>query len=224
MTDGTSPAASGPAGSLFEGRVGAFYLLSLLVRAEPRGLPGTIIDRVEFQRASEGHPLDDVIVHAHDAHGKPAVLEIQVKKGITFAPSDPIFLAVVGQIIKASRKPEFLNSHYELAIAISKTSHKIDGAYQDVLTWARESGDAATFINRINRPGSANDAMRTFVNTFRSNLCEEGAAHDDQSVWQLLSRLNCCLEHGPAFGSGFQLPDPIGEYLRKMELLLFHGR
>src|SRR6266566_3953657 len=87
-TEGTSPAASGPAGSLFEGQVGAFFLLSLLVRAEPRGLPGTIIDRVEFQRASEGHPLDDVIVHAHDGQGKSAVLEVQVKKGLTFTPSD----------------------------------------------------------------------------------------------------------------------------------------
>ena len=140
--EGTSPASSGPAGSLFEGQVGAFFLLSLLVRAEPRGLPGTIIDRVEFQRAPEGHPLDDVIVHAHGAQGKAAVLEIQVKKGISFAPGDPIFGSVVGQIVQASRKPEFLTSRYGLAIAISKTSQKIDGPYQDVLTWARELGDA----------------------------------------------------------------------------------
>src|ERR1700746_1119631 len=135
VTEGISPAASGPAGSLFEGQVGAFFLLSLLVRTEPRGLPGTIIDRVEFQRAPEGHPLDDVIIHAHNAQGKPGVLEIQVKKGITFAPGDPMFRSVIGQIVQASRKPEFLTGRYELAVAISKTSHKIDGAYQDALTW-----------------------------------------------------------------------------------------
>ena len=75
----SSPASSGPTGSHFEGEVGAHYLLSLLTGTEPRGLPGTVIDRVEFQRAAEGHPLDDVIVHAHDAHGASAVLEIQVK-------------------------------------------------------------------------------------------------------------------------------------------------
>jgi hypothetical protein len=201
VTEGTSPAASGPAGSLFEGQVGAFFLLSLLVRGEPRGLPGTIIDRVEFQRAPEGHPLDDVIVHSHDAQGKPAVLEIQVKKGIAFAPSDPIFRSVIGQIVRASRKPEFLTSRYELAIAISKTSQKIDGPYQDVLTWARELGDAATFMNRINRPGSTNDAMRTFVNTFRSHLREEGAAHDDESVWRLLRRLQIFVFDFTATGS-----------------------
>jgi hypothetical protein len=187
--DGTSPAASGPAGSLFESRVGAFFLLSLLVRAEVRGLPGTIIDRVKFQRGTEGYPLDDVVVHGHSAEGKEAVLEIQVKKGVTFTPSDKIFRSVVSQIAKAVSKPEFAISRHELAVAISKTSNKIDGPYQDVLTWARELGDAATFVNRINRTGSANDDMRTFVNTFRSHLQGEGTAHDDTSLWLALSRL-----------------------------------
>jgi len=201
MADGISPASSGPAGSHFEGQVGAFFLLSLLVRTEPRGLPGTIIDRVQFQRAPEGHPLDDVVVHAHDARGKPAILEVQVKKGIKFTPSDPIFRSVVGQIEQASRKPEFLNGRYELAVAISKTSHKIDGAYQDVLTWARQLDDAATFMSRINRQGSANDDMRTFVNTFRSHLREAGAAHDDETVWRLLRRLQIFVFDFTATGS-----------------------
>src|SRR6266446_4647821 len=150
MTQATSPASSGPAGGYFEGQVGASFLLSLLVGGDPRGLPGTIIDRVAFQRAAEGHPLDDVIVHAHDAQGQPATLEIQVKKSITFVLSDPIFRSVVDQIVEVSRSP------YELAIAISRTSRKIDGAYQDVLTWARQIGEAATFMNRISRRGSAN--------------------------------------------------------------------
>src|SRR6266516_3142940 len=97
-TIATSPAASGPAGPHFEGEVGAFYLLSMLAGAEPRGLPGTLVDRVELQRAAEGFPLDDVIVRAHDALGSPAVLEIQVKRSITFARKDPIFRAVVDQI------------------------------------------------------------------------------------------------------------------------------
>ena len=49
----------------------------MLVGAEPRGLPGTIIERVEFQRAGEGKPLDDVIIHARDAAGEPAEMEIR---------------------------------------------------------------------------------------------------------------------------------------------------
>jgi hypothetical protein len=35
-----------------------------------------VIARIELQRASEGRPLDDVIVHAHDASVTAAVLDI----------------------------------------------------------------------------------------------------------------------------------------------------
>jgi len=201
MANSVSPASSGPAGPHFEGQVGAFYLLSLLARVEPRGLPGTTIDRVEFQRAAEGHPLDDVIVHGHDPQGKPAVLEIQVKRSMTFAPRDTVFREVVGQIAKVVCKPEFSNARYELGIAISRTSQKIDGAYQDVLAWARQLGDTATFIDRINRRGSANKDMREFVNTFRSHLHEAGAPHDDETVWSLLRRLQIFVFDYTATGS-----------------------
>ena len=189
VTGGTSPTSTGPAGGYFEGQVGASFLLALLVGAEPRGLPGTTIDRVKLQRAAEGHPLDDLIVDAHDAQGNSAILEVQVKRDISFAPSDPVFRSVVGQIAKVAGKPEFLKSRYELAIALAQTSHKIEGPYQTVLTWARQLGDAATFMNRIKRPGSANDAMRSLVNTFRTHLQEAGAPHDDETVWRLLRRL-----------------------------------
>lgn len=196
----SSPAASGPAGSHFEGQVGAYYLLSMLAGAEPRGLPGTNIERVEFQRGAEGHPLDDVIVHAHDGRSA-AVLEIQVKRTITFAPGDTVFKAVVDQIAEASRKPEFDASRYELAIATSRSSQKIDGPYQDVLTWARQIGDAATFAARIERKGSANDDMRRFVHTFKAHLGNAGVSADDENVWRLLRRLHILVFDFTAPGS-----------------------
>jgi hypothetical protein len=179
------------------------------VGAEPRGLPGTIIDRVTFQKAAEGYPLDDVVINARDALGKPATLEVQVKRGITSAPGDKhlldkhnkIFREVVRQIVVASLKPEFLKSRFELSIAISRTSHNIDGAYQDVLTWARQIGDSVSFTNRIRRPGSADLRMRSFVETFRTDLKDVGAAHDDEAVWQFLRRLHILVFDFTATGS-----------------------
>jgi hypothetical protein len=184
----TSPASTGPAGAYFEGQVGAHYLLSILTASEPRGLPGTAIDRIELQRAGEGRPLDDIVIHAHDARGDPAVLEIQVKRTISFAPSDLVFRAVVGQIVEASRRAEVWTSRYQFAIATARTSRKIDCAYQEVLTWARQLDDAAAFLDRIERQGSANDDMRTFVRTFMANLRHAGSPDDPQTVWELLRR------------------------------------
>ena len=185
---GISPASSGPAGPHFEAQVGASYLLALLTGGEPRGLPGRVIDQLDLQHASEGRPLDDVIVHAHDEAGTTAVLEIQVKREIAFSPADKVFRDVVQQIAAAARRPDFRTSRYELAVATAKTSAKISGPYQDVLTWARQLGSATPFIERINRAGSANDNMRTFVETFRTRLQEAGAPDDDQTVWRLLRR------------------------------------
>lgn len=187
---GTSTLASGPAGTHFEGQVGASYLLAMLSGAPPRGLPGTTIDRIALQQANAGYPLDDVIVHSHDnVSGKPAVLEIQVKRSITFAAGDPVFRKVVSQIVKAAQRPDFLTQRYELAIATTKGSRRIDGAYQDVLTLARQIGDATAFAAQIDLAGVANDDMRAFVRTLKSHLRDEGSADGNETVWLLLRRL-----------------------------------
>lgn len=183
-----SPASSGPAGSHFEAQVGAFYLLALLAGSEPRGLPETRIDSVKLQRAAEGHPLDDVIVTAHDAAGVAATLEIQVKRSISFAPADDVFASVVDQIVTAARLPGFWEGRNELAVATARRSNKIDGPYQDVLNWARQLGSAKTFGARIVRSGSASDDMRTFVATFKSHLAACDYPSDDETVWKLLRR------------------------------------
>jgi hypothetical protein len=162
----------------------------MLAGAPARGLPGARIDRVALQQANAGRPLDDVVIHAHDSvSGKPAVLEVQVKRSITFAAADPVFRKVVGQIVKASQRPDFLTQRYELAIATTKGARKIDGSYQDVLTLARQIGDAATFAAQIDLAGVANDDMRAFVKTFKSHLRDEGSPDDNETVWLLLRRL-----------------------------------
>ena len=186
----SAPASTGPAGAHFEGQVGAHYLLAMLVGSEPRGLPRTTIARIEFQRGSEGHPLDDIVVHAHDDRGCSAVLEIQVKRTASFAPSDQTFREVVFQIAEASRQSELLTTRHEFAVAVARSSHRIEASYQEVLTWARRLSDAKTFVDRIRRPGSANEHMRTFVETFENNVRDARAAHDDETVWSLLSRFH----------------------------------
>jgi hypothetical protein len=62
-------------------------------------------------------------------------------------------------------------------------------------------GSATTFMERINRAGSANDNMRTFVGTFRTRLQEAGAPHDDETVWGLLRRFQILVYDFTAPGS-----------------------
>ena len=183
-----SPASSGPAGAHFEGQVAAHYLLTLLIGAEPRGLPGTRIEHVKFQRGPEGHPLDDVVIEARDREGGAAVLEIQARRSIRFTNSDRRFRDVVAQIAEASQRPGFFDRRHELAVAVARAPQNVQGACQDVLTWARQVDSADTLTARIERPGSANRDMRGFVDAFKTHLADVGTTHDGGTVWRLLSR------------------------------------
>jgi hypothetical protein len=197
----TSPASSGPAGPHFEGQVGGSYLLSMLLDVDARGLPGSKIHTIQFQRSDEGNPLDDVIVKAHDHAGNPATLEVQAKRAITFAPKDAVFAKVTLQIKKASETAGFWSSNHQLAIAIARTTERIERSYQDVLTWARNFEISEAFHARLARSGAGNEPMRTFVKTFRQNLTDAGGRSDDESVWRLLRRMQILAFDFTATGS-----------------------
>jgi len=183
-----SPAAAGPGGALLEGHVGAQYLLSLLSGGEGRGLPGVIISRIAFQQAAMGYPMDDVVVQGRDGQGRAATLELQAKRTINFTSSDKNFGDVVAFACRAMAKPDFASTRYELAVAISRTSTRIEQHVQDVLRWARDYQDAGGFFRRLNLPGATHQEKRDFVAALRGHMQAAGALHDDISVWRLLSR------------------------------------
>lgn len=160
----------------------------MLIGAEPRGLPGIRILKVQFQRRADGHLLDDVIVHGEDAGGIAATLGVQVKRSVSFAPSDPVFRDVVLQMGQTVQRDDFTSARYEMAVAIERTSAPIEHYYQEVLRWARTHSTAAEFMAHIARRGQASEAMRTFVKTVRDHLSAANFSHDDEVVWRILRR------------------------------------
>lgn len=199
-----APASTGNAGPQFEAKVGAFYALALLAGSEPRGLPGAIIRSVEFQQRIAGHPLDDVIVKATNADGSAATLEIQVKRTLTFTASDTQFREVVGQIWEAAQHADFNTTRYEVAVAIARTTTRIEHACQEVLHWAREVPDSATFAAHVARSNFASKDMRDFLDVFRTNLVLANAPTDDETVWQLLRRLQILVFDFESPGSDYE--------------------
>jgi hypothetical protein len=185
----TNPASSGGAGTHFEAKVGASYLLSMLLEVDARGLPGCRIESVSLQRSQEGHPLDDIVVRGVHQAGSAATLEIQAKRTLTFTASDTEFREVVKQIGAAASVEGFWGRSHQLGIAVARTTQSMEPSYQDVLSWARHLEGAKVFHERLNRTGTANPAMRNFVSVFRANLEAAGFDHDDEAVWKLLRRV-----------------------------------
>lgn len=198
-----APAATGGAGPQFEAKVGAFYVLPLLSGGEPRGLPGATVRSVAFQQRVAEHPLDDVVVKAVNRDGSPATIEIQVKRTLTFTASDTEFRHVVGQIWEVAQKPDYATSRYELAAAIARTTTRVEQVCQEVLHWARQLPDGATFAAHINRQSFASNDMRSFVDVFRANLALAGAPTEDEMLWRLLRRFQILVFDFESAGSDY---------------------
>ena len=176
-----SPRSTGPAGSQFEAKVGTHYALALLASTEPFGLPGAIIDRIEFQRGGQGHPLDDLIVHGKSAQGEDQCLEVQIKRAMKFTVRDENFTSIVDGIFRARSK----EPNRRFAVAIERTTGAIDNGVQEALELAQQTIDATSFLRLLKTPGRSNQAMRAFVEVFKRHLADAGEAEGD-SFFQVL--------------------------------------
>jgi hypothetical protein len=198
-----SPAAAGPAGARFEGKVGAFYLLTLLGHGEPRGLPGAVTRAVRFQQSAHGRPLDDVTIDAINADGSIAFLDIQAKRTINFTASDENFADIVRRLCGTAQKPELAAARYEMAVAVARTSMRIERDCQQVLQWARQLESGGSFAAHMQLPGFASNGMREFVEAFRHHLAAADAPSDDETVWRLLRRFQILVFDFEAPGSDY---------------------
>jgi hypothetical protein len=171
----SSPRSTGPAGGQFETKVGTHYALALLASTEPLGLPGAVVDRLEFQRGGQGHPLDDVIVRGMTPQGENRCLEVQVKRSMAFTENDANFQSVVDGIVRARE----IEPDRRFTVAIERTTGVIENGVQEVLELAQQTIDAASFLKLLETPGRSNKDMRAFVAAFRALLAAKDETGDD---------------------------------------------
>ncbi|NQY15704.1 MAG: hypothetical protein HRT81_17910, partial [Henriciella sp.] len=176
-----SPRATGPAGPQLEVKVGTHYALALLAETEPFGLPGVTIEKIEFQRKGLGHPFDDIIVKGVDRDGRPKCLEIQAKRSMAFTESDGNFPVLVADMLEGWRA----DPTRRFAAAIERTTKSIENGVQEVLELSRQTVDAASFFDALNKKGRSNDGMRKFVEAFQAHLAKAGET-DEEVCYQLL--------------------------------------
>lgn len=181
----TSPRAAGPAGPQFEAKVATHYGLAVLAQTEAFGLPGAIVDRLEFQRSGLGHPLDDIIVKATTRTGEQRCLEVQAKRSMSFTEGDEKFAAVVAAIVEGRKK----DAGRRFAVALERTSGAIENGVQEALELSRHATDAQSFLTLLNTPGRGNEDMRRFVGALKKHLADHGCGTDD-IVFEVLKSLS----------------------------------
>ena len=105
---------------------------------------------------------------------------------------------------EAAQKSEFATIRYELAVAIARTTTRVEHVCQEVLHWARQLQDSTTFAAHINHTKFASEGMRNFVDVFRANLAAAGAPTDDETVWRLLRCFQILVFDFKSPGSGYE--------------------
>ncbi|MEM7746905.1 MAG: hypothetical protein AAF346_01535 [Pseudomonadota bacterium] len=138
-------------------------------------MPGAVVDRIEFQRGGQEHPLDDVIVHGKTPEGEDRCLEIQVKRSMAFTENDANFASIVDAIVRARK----IEPNRRFAVAIERTTGAIDNGVQEALELAQQTIAAASFLKLLETPGRSNKDMRAFVAAFRVHLETSGETRDD---------------------------------------------
>lgn len=179
----TSPRASGPAGPQFEAKVATHYALAVLAKTEAFGLPGAIVERIEFQRRAQGYQLDDIIIKGKTRSGEERCLEIQAKRSIVFTETDRNFSVIVEGIVAGHKA----DPNRMFAAAIERTSGPIENGVQEALELARATTTPESFIELLDTPGRSNKDMRRFVKAFRKHLSNNEIT-DDKTLFQLLKR------------------------------------
>lgn len=181
-----SPISTGGGGADFERRVGAYYLAATLLQAVPRGLNAGIAQEVRFQRLYEGEPLDDLIVLT-DLPAGEAKLALQLKRDLVFGEEDKTFDEVMAACWETFKSPRFNVGIDRFGVCLALYSKKIDEYYQSVLSWARNSANAADFLSRVSVKRLANETQRSFVQLVRSKLdAYYGANITDDELWNFL--------------------------------------
>jgi hypothetical protein len=171
----TSPRAGGPAGPQFEAKVSTHYALAVLAQTEAFGLPGAVVDRLEFQRSGQGHLLDDIIVKATTRTGEQRCLEVQVKRSMSFTEGDEKFATIVAGIVEGRTK----DASRRFAVALERTSGPIENGVQEALELSRHATDAQSFMTLLNTPGRGNEDMRRFVGALKKLLASHGCGTDE---------------------------------------------
>ncbi len=181
MNKDTSPRATGPAGAQFEAKVATHYALAVLAKTEAFGLPGAIVERIEFQRRAQGYPLDDIIIKGETGSGEERCLEIQAKRSIAFTEGNKEFAGIVKDMVMGHNA----DPNRMFAVAIERTSGPIENGVQEVLELAHVTTTVESFLALLYSPGRGNPDMKRFVEAFRKHLSKNKIAADE-ILFQLL--------------------------------------
>ena len=178
------PAATGGAGYVYEDEVGAYFAAAMLVGATPvEGVTGRIV-RLNFQTASLGWALDDLLVTFESPSGERRRIGISEKSGRQFAgvKADPDFVHPAWSDLH-SQDGHFRPEYDIVALATPTMSQRARDAYERLreLVTTRQPDEVTASLADLSNP------ERTLWESLQDPVAE--SPDDEASPVELLAHM-----------------------------------
>jgi tRNA A37 threonylcarbamoyladenosine biosynthesis protein TsaE len=149
----SSPEATGGAGSSFEQKVGAYWLVQLLVGCIPPVFVDCIVQRVAFQTEHLGWSTDDLLITCVNGADQTKQLAAQVKRTFTVSASNEECQKAILDFWKDFNNPQIFAPHDRFLLITQRGTNTLLDHFTGLLDCARSARDAEDFERRLTTPG-----------------------------------------------------------------------
>lgn len=190
LNEAVSPAATGGEGTIFEHKVGAVCLATLLTGGQPFFLEAASLREVHLQTGHQGRNTDDIALTAIARDGTVRKALIQVKRSLTVSGKNGEFSDTIKKAFEDFRQEGRFNPNHDIVgIITSSLAANHARALTNLLDCARASLDTADFLGRLALKGYLGKPTSKDFEVIKSILGMVDQAPDDEGVWRFLRSL-----------------------------------
>lgn len=195
LRDLSNPISTGGEGVIFEHKVQTAFVLIMLVNGNIPCLPGKRIEKIKLQVKYLGYNVDDLLIHCIDPYTNcQHKLLIQIKHSIKITKNDKNFKDVIFDAWNDFNNADLFNQERDAIALVTGPISKLDNDnVRVILEWARDSENAAEFINqKVSLSKFSSKAKRQKFEVLRDILTEanSGTAVSDELLHKFLKRFH----------------------------------
>jgi len=192
MSKPASSFATGAGGAVFETRVQAAFIATMLVNGQYPCIPYGKADSIRLQARQAGYETDDLLLVLTTLTNQQHKLLAQMKHTITVSENDSEFEKVIKSFWADFVNEDLFNPNNDVLVLITgPLSASYINHVMPVLDWARHSRDANEFLNKLNTSGFSSDLKRKYSQIIRILLDKANEAEiTDEQFWRFCYSLN----------------------------------
>lgn len=203
---------SGGGGFTYEDHIGAFYLSALLKEGYIFGLNNYQIEKISFQQANQGNPLDDFVIVGKNGIQK-AKLSLQAKHNISFGENTE-FKNIIRSCVELFKSTHFAIGKDKFGIIVGVFNKDIDHHYKKLNELANNTTTPNEFETLIDEQS---ETTKQFYELIKQILSEKHT-EDIEQLWDFCkSFVILYLQHSEPSSLSFVTLNNINDIVQDIE-------